>query len=708
MPPRNDKRMENPYEYYDNKLGVKIKFLIYDVSAHSESLMLIAYRTLKKRIDSKTCVETQLRRASLNYDALVLHSSLCQDWKDSLTLKFGKPKEVVKASFFASHYEFDIKAFDVYNAYTYSDDDKKLDPKVIQTYTYNASVMNAVIACKGNRKGLMRAHGKLQIDIWETLSGDVNCFREVAHNLPTTSRGLRIRYNEYVKHGYVSLISGRLQNSNAAGLKGEEQTALLDALIALPNNFDNAQVARYYNEVASKANWKSISAQTVGNRKEKMQLTITAGRKGVKALENTLLMQNKRSAPKNSMLLWTLDGWKTELLYQQTYIDKNGYSSTTYHNRLTTVMVLDPTNKYIIGYAVDKDESPALIKAALRNAFQHTQELFGDMYRPYQIQSDNYQISNLTPVYEACSVHFTPAKVGNAKAKVIEPHFNRFNKKHCQKEPNWSGYNVSSGSKNQPNVDAINKNKRFFPDEIGLRKQIDGIIAADRAEKVDQYIENWNGTKNEFKSVLNFEMYLRYLGETTGFTNRLEGPGLLATLNGQKLAYDCFDTNFRRQAHLDWALKFDPQNLSKVLAVNAKSTKSKLVEVIGTYEFILEQKYIQPMALAERTEGDAFKLMEVKNHNLGIFNYITNEVCKRDLLNESLFNRPELNDTLSKLLITDSRGQHKDRKSENRLQAKTQELIEVQVVKEKKELATNWNQDQDEYNKSRTNLNNYL
>ena len=702
--------MENPYEYYDNKLGVKIGFLIFDRNARPETLGVISYKAFNKRMISQTCIETQLRRASLNYDALVLHSSLCQDWKESLTLKFGKPAAVVKASFFASHYEADRKAFDFYAAYTYGDDNRKLDLKLIETYTYNASVMNAVINCKTNRKAYIKALGGVQVDMWQSLSNDVNCFREVAHNLPTTSRGLRIRYNEFLKYGYVSFVSGRLQNSNASVLKGEEQTALLDALIALPNNFDNAQVARYYNEVAIKANWKTITAQTVGNRKEKMQLTITAGRKGIKALENTLLMQNKRSAPKNSMLLWTLDGWKTELMYQQTYIDKNGYSTTTYFNRLTTVMVIDPTNKYIIGYAVGKEEKPELIKAALRNAFQHTQELFGEMYRPYQLQSDNYQIANLTPVYEACSDRFTPAKVGNAKAKVIEPFFKDFNKKHCQNKPNWSGYNVSSGSKNQPNVDAINKNKRFFPDEMGLRQQIDSIIAADRAEKISQYIENWNSTKNEFKSVLNFEMYLRYLGAMTGYTNRLEGPGVLATLNGQKLTYDCFDVNFRKLAHLDWALKFDPQDLSKVLVTNANSRNGKLVEIVGTYEFLLEQKHIQPMALAERNEGDALKLMEVKNHNLDILNYITDEVCKRDLLNESLFNnRPELfNDTLSKLLITDSRGQHKDHKSENRLQANTQRLIEVQATSDKKELSENWNHDQDEYNKQKIDYLNYL
>lgn len=708
MTPRNDKTMENPFEYYQKKIGVKIKFLVCDRNAHPESLMLINHNALHKRMNSKTCIEKQLRRASLNNDALILFDSLSQEWRSLLTVKFGSPKEEIKKSWFSQHYVTDRKAFDFYAAYTYGEDNKKLDVKLMETYTYNASVMNAVIACKTNRKAYIRALGATQIDIWQSLTNDVNAFREVEHNLPTTSRGLRIRYNDYIKNGYISFVSGRLQNNNAAKVKDDDQMALLDALIAMPNNFDNAQIARYYNEVATKANWQTISAQTVGNRKEEKRLVITAGRKGVKELKNTMLMQNKRSAPKNSMLFWTLDGWKTELLYQQTSTDKKGYSTTTYHNRLTTVVVLDPTKKYIIGYAIGKEESPSLIKQALRNAFQHSQELFGQMYRPYQLQSDNYQIKALTPLYEACSVHFTPAEVGNAKAKVIEPFFNKFNKKHCQSQRNWSGYNVVSGSKNQPNAEYLNKNKKFFPDERGLREQIARIIEADRAEKIDQYLANWESVSPEFKSVLNFEMYLRYLGETTGYTNRLQGQGLMPTLNGQTLCFDSYDKNFRKLAHLDWAVKYDPADLSKILVTNAKSTNGKLVEVVGTYEFVLEQKYIQPMALAERTEGDALQLQAVKNFNNNILHYITAEVCQREEINEHTFNRYELNDTLAKHLLTDSRGQHKDHKSDNRLKERTQELIEVQVVREKKELATNWNQDQDNYNKSKIDYSNYL
>jgi hypothetical protein len=700
--------METPYEYYNNKLGVKIKFLIFDRNFHPDTLGLISYKALNGRMNSQTCVESQLRNASWSGDALALYSSLSQDWKDSLTMKFGNPKTEIKRSFFASHYEADRKAFDFFAAYTYGADNKKLDLKLIETYTYNASVLNAVIKCKDNRKAYIKALGATQIDLWQSLTNDVNCFREVEHALPTTSRGLRIRYNEYVKHGYVSLISGRLQNSNASKVKDDDQMALIDELLAKHTNLDYTQVANIYNSVAERLYWKTITPQTVANRKQDSNIVVYAGRNGATALSNNMLMQNKRTAPTKPMLYWTMDGWDAELLYQKTEIDAKGKPNYTFHNRLTVIMVVDPFNKYIIGYAIGTHETPGLIKEALRNAFQHSQELFGAYYRPYQLQSDNYAKSKLTPLYEACSVHYTPAKVKNAKSKIIEPFFNRFNKEYCQMMDNWSGHNVNSGSKSQPNTEYMNKIKNSYPDERGCRQQLISAIEMDRAKKQQAYVGQWNEVSTEFKSELSLPMYLRYLGETTNYTNRLQGQGLTPTINGQTLTYDSFDLNFRKLAHLDWAVQYDPQDLSKVLVTNANSRSGKLVDIVGTYEFLLEQKHIQPMALAERTEGDALKLTEVKNYNSNVLHYITEERQSNIQVLEEMFTNPLLNDTLAKHLLTDSRGQHKDRKSENRLQAKTQHLIEVQATSDKKELSATWSQDQDNYNKQKIDYSNYI
>ena len=66
-----------------------------------------------------------------------------------------------------------------------------------------------------------------------------------------------------------------------------------------------------------------------------------------------------------------------ELLYQTTTTNKNGHSVTTYCNRLTLEVVLDPCCNYPIGYAIGTHETPELIKEALRNAAQHSRNCSG-------------------------------------------------------------------------------------------------------------------------------------------------------------------------------------------------------------------------------------------------------------------------------------------------------------------------------------------
>ena len=76
-------------------------------------------------------------------------------------------------------------------------------------------------------------------------------------------------------------------------------------------------------------------------------------------------------------------------------------------------------------------------------------------------------------------------------------------------------------------------------------------------------------------------------------------------LLGARRSYDCFDLRFRQYAHIRWNVKYDPDNLDQVLAVSDD----------GALRFMLESKYVQPMALVERTEGDAAELARVKQYN---------------------------------------------------------------------------------------------
>lgn len=694
-----------PYEYYNGKLGVKVRFLISDENRADESLNLIRGRAFRWRMGSETSQEKRLRQPSLGCEALVEFKSLSQEWRDLLTTKFGNPPQKARESYFARHYFTDGKALEFYQLHRYGDrNEKTLTPEQVELYTYNASVLNTCISVKRDRKGYKKAINSTTMDVWQSLSNDVNAFTQVAHNLPTHKDSLRRKVQQYEKEGYACLIPGTLQNANARKVVTDEQTALLDELLAKHNNLDNEIIATMYNAVSDKLNWKKITAGTVANRRKERELVIFAGRNGVTDLRNKILMQNKRRRPSAPLLFWTLDGWDVELLYQKTERNAKGHNITTYTNRVNAVIVLDPFNYYPVGYAIGTHETPELIQQAMLSAMEHTKGLFGEYYKPYQLQSDNYGGKELKANYQALCTHYTPAKVKNAKAKTIEPWFKRFNEKHCKLANNWSGYNVNSGSKNQPNTEFLDKIKKSFPDYNGICKQIEAMINAERKELLGDYLKGFDKTPKEHIGYMETAYLLDVLGMQTKRTCKLEGQGITPVILGEERCYDSFEIGFRMLLHADWQVRYNPFDLKEILVVSSDNK----------HKYMLQEKYIQPMALYDRTEGDAKELHKIWAYNDEVEDYITEERANSSRIVNNLFtDNPALEDTLAKHLLVDSMGQHKNQKSKARLQERR--TIEVAVVQENKrqemesqKQQKNWQQEQDEYLEEKIDLEKYL
>ena len=55
----------------------------------------------------------------------------------------------------------------------------------------------------------------------------------------------------------------------------------------------------------------------------------------------------------------------------------------------------------------------------------------------------------MVPFYEAMTKYYTPAALGNAKSKIVEPYFKRLNVEYCQKQANWSGFGITADKDNQ-------------------------------------------------------------------------------------------------------------------------------------------------------------------------------------------------------------------------------------------------------------------
>lgn len=617
----------------------------------------------------------QVQRGGNGRVALYAVESLPMKWRTEVYKRFPDLQEQAESKEFLDTITPDGAAFDFFQGYQLSDGRHLPEDKVLE-YSSNAAIMNAFRRCwdahvsKRQRSGKKATAAK---DFWKRAAAALPRLADsFPHSLPGSPRRLQMKMAEYVRDGYVCFISGKFLNGNAAKVSSDEQEKVMTALLSHHNNLPDTLVAEGYNRFAEAMGWKPITAGAVAVWREKLGTVIRAGRLGVSNFRNNVTMQVKRSRPTTPFLMWSLDGWTVELLYQTTKPDKKGHNVTTYTNRLTMVVVLDVFNDYPIGYAVGTHESPALIKEALRDAAKHSQALTGSMLRANQVQSDRYAIKTMADLYAVMGDKVTPAQAHNAKAKPVEPYFNYLNTHYCIRCQNWSGFGITSNPKRQPNSDALNRMRHSFPDEAGLRAQIAEMMRLERMAKYEAFMAGFANLKPEHRLPLSRESYLLNYGAETGFKNVLEGCGLRPTILGVKRDYDCFDLSFRDHAAERWTVRYDPDDLSQVLAVNEA----------GTRRYMLEEKYVQPMALADRKPGDAEQLERVRAYNKQLEAQTAERMALAYRTTEQLIaGTPALRGSIEdRLLITDSRGQHKDQRSRKRLTAADIDSLEVEAV----------------------------
>ena len=607
----------------------------------------------------------QVQRACYGTPALYAVESLPAKYKAEVKKRYVDPEAQTKARAFIDTIIIDNAASAFYEAYSI-EGARGLDNEKRMLYTNGASILNAcrtkLMEAASMQRKVGKSHRVKLSDFWAAVAKHLPRVAEFyPHNLPENPRVLQRKYNEFFKGGttnYEVLISGKFRNKNAAKVATSEQNAWMIKFLSYHTNIDCQEIAEAYNTVAKANSWKPITRYVALEWLTKLGWAVNAGRHGAKEYLNKYGMQVKRYAPTAPMLYWTLDGWTVELYYKKRIEGKRS-GRTSYWNRMTVVVVLDPFNKYPIGYATGYQESPELIRAALRNAVNHTSELFGQRLRPVQIQSDNYQIKVMLPTY-GMAEYVTPAQVGNAKAKVVEPYFKRLNHKYAKKcSGNWSGYGITSRKESQPNLEWLNAHKGQIPEEAEVRAQIEWIIESERALKRDEYVAGFSKIPKDRILPMTKESYLLNFGYETGFKNALEGSGLNIRLLGERRTYDSFDLEFRKYAHVRWNVRFDPEDLSEVLAVSDE----------GDIRFMLEEKYVQPMALADRRAGDAEELERVRQFNRELKRAVIEfDDEATEIVRASLLEHPDIHNPYITGVLTDGRGQNKDRKNAYRLE----------------------------------------
>jgi hypothetical protein len=433
--------METPYEYYNKQLGVKMRFLISDRNKHEQSLCIYSYSALNKRLNNPNVCPKQLRKACFGHDALVLFNSLERETKDLLIFKFGKPQDEVKKSQFAQNYMFDHRAYNFFLAHTYGDDHKKLDLKFVEIYTNNASVLNNVMTMKLNRKEYARSLGVNTIDMWQSLSNDVNAFREVEHNLPTTKDGLRRKTNEYVNQGYAALISDKFGMQNAL-IVTDKIESLIISLYCLPNKpYVEAVHVMYGEFLRAEIEVVNIKTGEIFERKnfyknnKPVEISLATVWNIVNAPHNALVIAKARNGAYdfNHKMRPHVNRTPPVFAMSKISLDDRDIMHTKLHDgsKVMAYYAFDVMSGAMIGIAHSKSKNHELYLDCIRNMFQFTTSR--GLGIPMQMEVEQHLVSdfkdglmkagNLFPMVRWCNATNSQEKraegfIGNKKYGV--------------------------------------------------------------------------------------------------------------------------------------------------------------------------------------------------------------------------------------------------------------------------------------------------
>lgn len=650
----------------------------------------------RRNSSSFNIVEHHIKRRK----KLVVYDSLPFSYKEKIKLFLGcEPTEYYLLQPIKNLMDKDWKAESFFRPEAFRLNVNDVN-EFVAKHTEIASVLNMLIKMQDDKPHLKKL---LNIYFKELLDLVCEIIKRDHISLPTKARKLRFKINDYRTGGYESLIHKGFKNKNSAKIGkskdgydseiAENQISLIRLAASKHQNFNAQQITDAVNKVFEKEGWETVSYPTVCNILKKYKHLTTPGSRGKREYNNTFAIQAIRKRPEFPLYHLSLDGWTVELLYQE---------NNTYHNRLVMVVVLDTMNDYPLGYAIGDRENPDLIRQANRNAMYHIQELFGDYYQPRQLQSDHYGIKNLTPFYQSMAKLHTPAAVGNAKAKPIEPYFNRINENYFKFFQNWSGYNIDSKKSNQPNTEFLDKIKQSFPDKKGVIEQIHIAMRADREMKVQEYISKWAMIADADKLTLDKKDMLMIFGQPTGFTNSITGKGLTPTIEGKQIVYDSFDPAFRELHYLKFQVVYDKDDLTNILAVSEDNK----------HRFLLEQKRILPMDIHSMSAEDHAYLSRINSYkkeqvNKVIETSINDNKRVAEVIGNRLLNPSDFDEAKQKLMFT-TKGQQKEALQDAKGLKRIQNITQKEIVSEQLRQRENWEKERQEYIKSKADLSGYF
>ena len=551
----------------------------------------------------------------------------------------------------------DLEAWDYFGKLTDANG-RMLKEEKIKELTNSAKILNAITDCLDMIKSAatMRSQSfNVKREFKEFAYQVENNLSDYEHELPTSPDRLYKVWLDYSRNGYEALVHGSLgKQTNNKNKRPAEVEAVISELLAMGNQLSDVMVSKIAESMGVE-----IAPRRIQEIRKKNELINQASREGVRKFSNTALMQVDRCRPSQPMLMWVSDGWDAELYYQD---ERSRY------NRLTIVMVVDAFNDYIMGYAIGEHENTDLIIEAYRDAINHAELLLGMAVMPQQIQSDNYGYKVLPPYYATICKEYTPAALGNAKAKVIEQYFRTVQSK-LQLLPNYSGHNITA--KKQTNDEWISANSKYFPARDECVRQLQALVEIERSERRQALLQAWSNRDEAKVLMLDRCAYLAKFGERSR-GNMLTPNGIKLIRDGEEYKYECADIRMREMRGERWTICYNRNNMNVAVAESED----------GRVRFELHAKVKVPMAIADCTEEDFRVLQGYRDFNKQLKSYVGEKRAENQALAIGYVEKKQLAGTFAGRLLTEN-GQHKDLKAKERKRLAV-EVTEVKEIKEEK------------------------
>lgn len=587
-------------EYYKNELCMTFDELT------SGEVPVVRVGTLKS-LQYRGRVRLARRGGGEGACALYVYSSLPTKYQNKWVEKFGDPADIQRQERLKARMVVDEKAREFYESYEYDLNGVQthLKTEVIAEYTTNASVLNALIKAHINMEIERKKRNNPRRDLWPGVQCLCEDLREIyPHTLPTNLARLKTKISSYKKEGYISIVSGKLGNSNTMKIVPEAQELLVALKRSKVPIYTDRQIFDEFNRRAETKGWKPLKSlsglRSWFKRSDIEQLWYDA----VHGEQSARLRFDRRHLTKLPDLrdtLWYGDGTRLNLYYR----DERGQRCT-----LQVYEIIDAATEVLLGYHISESEDYNAQYHALRMAIQTSG------HKPLEIVTDNqggHKKLDAQGLLSKVAVMHRPTAPYNGRSKTIESIFGRFQQEVLHSRWYFTGQNITAKKDtSRPDMEFIAQNHANLPTRAELlaeyAKARDEWNALPHPKTGQARLEMYNSQENPMTPVVGQYDLIDMFWLRTEKPSTFTASGIKIKVGGREFCYEVFEAVGKpdlvwRRTHTNerFYVQYDPADMTSV----------RLITLDGRFERIAKPPIVIARAHAEQTEADKAFIREM-------------------------------------------------------------------------------------------------